>query len=184
MQHGLLRSANARTGLLSWTEPLPPGNHLSGHTSKMSSKRLKQHKFNLSNDTAWENFIRFRKTVIDSGKDFIVTAQGQKRNSDQNALSFAIYGQIATQLGDQTLFDVRCRCKLDFGVPILRRDDKDFDDMYGKSIALLPYEDQLRAMKWLQVTSVMGKRQFAEYIDTVIREYSMQGISIIFPGEE
>jgi hypothetical protein len=38
-------------------------------------------------------------------------------------------------------------------------------------------------MEFLPVTRLMDKAQFSEYLDTVIREFSKAGVSILMPGE-
>jgi hypothetical protein len=74
---------------------------------------------------------------------------------------------------------------LRFGIPILRTGNPDFKAMYDKAIrATLSYEEKLKAMEFLPVTRLMDKAQFSEFLDTVIREYSKQGVSILMPGEE
>ena len=70
------------------------------------------------------------------------------------------------------------------GVPILRAGSEEFRAQYDKVIKPHDYETKLAIMEWLPVTSLMSKEQFSEYLDTVIREYSKQGISILMPGEE
>ena len=133
----------------------------------------------------WEALMNVRANAILSGHKFVVQVVGPKRSRDQNDLSHALYAQIAGQLDDQTVQEVRAECKLRFGIPILRAGNPDFKRMYDKAIKVtLDYEEKLAAMEFLPVTSLMDKAQFSEYLDTVIREYSKQGVSIVMPGEE
>ena len=136
-------------------------------------------------DRGWKTLSSVRDNALLSGKPFVVQVVQAKRTLDQNAISHAIYTQIASQLEDQTVQEVRAECKLRFGIPILRAGNPDFKAMYDKAIrATLDYEEKLKAMEFLPVTRLMDKAQFSEYLDTVIREYSKQGVSILMPGEE
>lgn len=138
-----------------------------------------------STDRGLEALLAVRANALLSGKPFVVQVVGPKRSRDQNDLSHALYAQIAAQLEDQTVQEVRAECKLRFGIPILRAGNPDFKRMYDKAIKVtLDYEEKLAAMEFLPVTRLMDKAQFSEYLDTVIREYSKQGVSIIMPGEE
>jgi len=132
-----------------------------------------------------QTLLSVRANALQSGKPFVVQVVREKRTLDQNAISHALYTQIAAQLEDQTVQEVRAECKLRFGIPLLRAGNPEFKAMYDKAIrATLDYEEKLKAMEFLPVTRLMDKTQFSEYLDTVIREYSKQGVSIIMPGEE
>ena len=72
--------------------------------------------------------------------------------------------------------DAHCRCKLEQGVPILRRDSEDFRGTYDRVLKPLPYEHKLRAMRLIEITSVMTVKQMTEYLDAVFREYSGRGV--------
>lgn len=136
-------------------------------------------------DAGWQALANVRANALLSSKAFVVQVVGPKRSLDQNTISHAIYAQIAAQLEDQTVQEVRAECKLRFGIPILRAGNTEFKRMYDKAIrATLDYEEKLAAMEFLPVTSLMDKAQFSEYLTTVIREYSKQGVSILMPGEE
>jgi len=132
----------------------------------------------------WEALMNVRANALLAGKPFVVQVVGPKRSRDQNDLSHALYAQIAAQLEDQTVQEVRAECKLRYGVPILRAGSEEFRAQYDKVIKPHDYETKLAIMEWLPVTSLMSKEQFSEYLDTVIREYSKQGVSILMPGEE
>jgi len=144
----------------------------------------RNHQWDLSNSTVLQNFIEYVGQMRLAGKRPLVQFVAPKRSLDQNALSHALYTQIAGQLEDQTVQEVRAECKLRHGIPILRAGNEKFRTMYDKSIrGTLDYEEKLAAMEFLPVTRLMDKAQFSEYLDTVIREYSKQGVSIVMPGE-
>lgn len=116
---------------------------------------------------------------------FTVTVEsGRKRSVEQNRLQRSIIQDIAEQLGDQTTEEVRARCKLQYGVPILRRDSEAFRAAYDKHIKALPYETKLAFMSepidW-PVTRMMTVKQKTEYLDTVMRVHAEQGI--VFRGD-
>ena len=140
-------------------------------------------RFDVSTDRGLETFLEVRNGLLLSGKDAVFQLLPPKRTKSQNDLSFALYTQIARQKQDESVEDIRRQCKLEYGVPILRRDDEEFRYVYDNSTKKLEYEAKLISMKWTDVTSRMSKKQFSEYVDTVIREYSKQGIVILMPGE-
>ena len=145
----------------------------------------RQMRFDVSTDRGLDIFLDIRNGLLLDGKKAVFELVPEKRSLDQNAMSFALYKEIAGQLEDQTVAEVRAECKLRFGVPILRGANERFRAMYDKAIKdTLSYEEKLDAMEFLPVTRLMDKEQFSEYLDTVIREYSKQGIAITMPGEE
>lgn len=139
--------------------------------------------WNLSDDFQWQNFCEMRRQAVMCGKRFIVRVMPAKRSLSQNDMSFALYKQIAEQREDESIEEVRLRCKLEHGVPILRRDDEEFRYVYDNSLKKLNYAQKLIAMKWTDVTSKFSKGQFSEYLDEVIRVHSMQGICLVHPSE-
>ena len=103
---------------------------------------------------------------------------------DQNAISHAWYNDIATQTAD-TPENVKCECKLRFGVPILRAEDPDFREMYDASILRsLSYEQKLRAMRYIPITSNMTKPQLSRYLEHIQMSYAQQGVVVTFEKEE
>jgi len=144
----------------------------------------RQIRFDLSTESAMTAFMAFVGQMRLTGKRPIFELAKEKRSLDQNALAFAIYTQIAEQVQDQSISDVRRECKLVHGIPILRRDDAEFAELYDKSIkGTLSYEEKLKAMEWFPVTRLFTKAQFTEYLDTMIREYSKQGYFLAHPSE-
>ena len=109
---------------------------------------------------------------------------GQDRSLSQNAISHVWYGEVSRKLKEQTPEEVKCECKLRFGVPILRAEDEDFREMYDAAIRrYLTYEQKLRAMRYLPVTSLMTKNQLSRYLEAVQREYASRGVSLEFPQD-
>lgn len=105
--------------------------------------------------------------------------EGKHRSLSSNALSHVWYETVSKQLGEQTPEEVRCECKLRYGVPILRAEDPDFRDMYDRSIKPhLTYEQKLQAMRYLPVTSLMTREQMKRYLTTLQSEYAKQGVAL------
>lgn len=109
---------------------------------------------------------------------------GRDRTLDQNRLQFLWAREAAEQLGDRTTDEVRCDWKLRHGVPIMREDSPEFRDTYDRLIKPLTYEQKLKAMQLIEVTSLMKVRQMVRYLDTVQRECAEQGIELTDPDPE
>jgi len=140
--------------------------------------------YRLNSDTSVSYFNDEVATRRAAGKPPTVQFLREDRSLDQNAMINALYGQIAAQKEDESVVDVRRHCKAYFGIPILLAYDEAFSAMYTKSIMQhLTTEEKLLAMDILPVTSRMKKPQATEYIETVIREFSKQGLSLVNPNE-
>lgn len=109
---------------------------------------------------------------------------GRDRTLDQNRLQFLWAREAAEQLGDRTTDEVRCDWKLRHGVPIMREDSPEFRDTYDRLIKPLTYEQKLKAIQLIEVTSLMKVRQMVRYLDTVQRECAEQGIELTDPDPE
>lgn len=147
----------------------------------MNTRR--RQRWDLSTDTVVENFNAFITNMRLSGKRPLVEIVPEGRSLDQNDMINAVYRQLAEQKPDESFNEIRCYCKLHFGVPIMRRDSEQFRYVYDTAFKPLPYEFKLESMDQWPVTSDMSKKQATEYIDTIIREFSKQGYSLIHPSE-
>ena len=118
---------------------------------------------------------KFLRVSVRTGKD---------RSLDQNAITHVWYEQISRELREDTPEGVKCECKLRFGVPILRATDQEFREMYDAAIKHhLDYDQKLRAMRYLPVTSLMTKRQLSQYMEDMQREYATRGVILTVPDE-
>lgn len=140
--------------------------------------------WDLSTETVQANFLAFIAQMRLAGKRPLVQLVPEKRSLDQNSMIYGLYGQIAAQAEDQTVNDIRRECKLNIGVPILRAADPVFNGFCEKALGHLTYEQQLKSMDYVDVTSRMEKEQGTEFIDTVIRQYSQQGYCLLHPSEQ
>lgn len=110
----------------------------------------------------------------------------KKRSVDQNRLWAAIYKRISEQLGAGTAEDIkdwRAECKLNHGVPIMRRDSDKFEEDWRKYLSGKNYEQQLDFMKrffgdpdGFPVTRQFNTKQGKEYTDALADTYVPQGV--------
>ena len=113
----------------------------------------------------------------------VTTKEGMGRSIPQNSIAHAWYNEIAVQMAD-TPESVKCECKLRFGVPILRAEDPEFREVYDASILRnLTYEQKLKAMIFIPVTSNMTKPQLSRYLEHIQMSYAQQGVIVEFPKE-
>ena len=106
------------------------------------------------------------------------------RSLSTNDMIYAIYTQVTKQKEDVGMIDIRRKCKLDWGVPLLKGSNKKFRHYLELSMFdLLPYDQQLESMDILPVSSLMSPKVASEYIDTMIREYSQHGLCLTHPSE-
>ena len=110
--------------------------------------------------------------------------EGRDRTTEQNALSHKWYGEIAYQTGEDRE-DVRARCKLECGVPILRRDKPKFRDVYNRTLLRCSYEEKVDFIRYteMQVTSLMNVGQMSEYLDAVFKRQASFGIALTIPPD-
>jgi len=105
---------------------------------------------------------------------------GKDRSLDQNAVSHCWYEQVADELREDEAQDVKRFCKLHFGVPILRADEATFREMYDATFKKLTYPQKLKAMDFLDVTSIMSTKQMARYMGELQEHYRTRGVILEF----
>lgn len=139
--------------------------------------------WDLSSETVTQRFLAHIGTLRLSGKRPVVEILPERRNLNQNQMFYALYQQIGQQVDDKSIKDIRRECKLIYGVPILSAANPEFCIFFDKALGRLTYEEQLHAMDFVPVTSLMSKAQATGFIDQVIREYSQQGLCLLHPSE-
>ena len=109
--------------------------------------------------------------------------EGRDRSAEQNKLAFKWYKEVSEQTGED-IEDVRARCKLEIGVPIMRENDR-FRETYDRLIRPLPYPDKIDLIKALDlpVTRLMNVRQMTRYLDIVFRTHAEIGIALTVPPD-
>lgn len=132
-----------------------------------------------------------RLATLLAARDLPVTVsirKGVKRTTPQNRLSFQWFAEIAEQLGDRTVEDVRAECKLTLGIPILRAEDEAFRAEYDEKVMPLAYETKLalmvgliRGMGEFPVTRLMTRDQESRFLDAIWQRYTAQGVVLTQP---
>jgi hypothetical protein len=143
----------------------------------------KEPQFDLKHPKGWENFRVAVDERIAAGKTAIVRFLQEHRTLSQNAMSFQLYAQIAKQSEDQGPEDVRRECKLIYGVPLMCAASPEYANYWFDTIYHLNHEQQLHCMKDWPVTSQMDKPTFSEYVDTILRTYTMLGYALADPRQ-
>lgn len=106
----------------------------------------------------------------------ITIMPGVKRSLDQNSMNFELYTHIANQLYGGDLDLARAECKLDIGMPILRQDDEEFNELCARTIDFLSREKQLDFIRRMSVTSDMTRQQNSKFIEAVLDHYTEAGV--------
>jgi Fe-S cluster assembly scaffold protein SufB len=109
---------------------------------------------------------------------------GRDRTREQNRLQFLWAREAAEQRGDRTPEEQRNEWKLRFGVPIMREDSPEFRETYDTLIKPLTYEQKLKAMDLISVTSLMKVRQMVRYLDAIERECAEEGVKLTQPDPD
>lgn len=111
-------------------------------------------------------------------------ADGRDRSGEQNRLAFKWYVEISDQTGDDRE-DVRARCKLEIGVPILREAHERFRKTYDRLIRPLAYPEKLALIRdtEMPVTSLMNVEQMSRYLDIVFRRHAEIGVVLTVPPD-
>lgn len=110
--------------------------------------------------------------------------EGRDRSTEQNKLAFKWYVEISEQTGEDRE-DVRARCKLEIGVPILREAHGKFRATYDKLIRPLAYQEKLALIRdtEMPVSSLMNVEQMSRYLDLVFRRHAEIGVVLTIPPD-
>ncbi len=110
--------------------------------------------------------------------------EGRNRSVEANRLAFKWYAEISDQTGEDRE-DVRARCKLEIGVPILRKAHDAFRDTYDKLIRPLAYSEKLALIRdtEMPVTSLMNVEQMSRFMDIVFRRHAEIGVVLTVPPD-
>ncbi len=99
------------------------------------------------------------------------------RTKSQNAVWAVWYYLVSRELGEDTPEGVKCFCKLHYGVPLLQAQDSEFRALYEAAILnAFTYEQKLKIMRYLPVTSRLGKSEGCIYQRTLQDVYAERGI--------
>jgi hypothetical protein len=138
----------------------------------------------INSDTSLQQAIGELREAYKAHKFIRLTLKtGKARTLDQNGISHVWYEQIARELREDTPLEVKNFCKLNYGVPILRAEDKAFRKHYDMVFLRLSYEQKLEAMTHLPVTSLMNKSQLNQYLAAMVLAYANR-VKLEFPEQE
>ena len=114
--------------------------------------------------------------------------RGKKRSTTANAQQHLWYGQIAKHYGDRTALEVKSYCKALLGLPILVN-----SEVHGDKIDFLlnkldyyrhSYENRLKLIHCLEVTSLFSTAESKEYMENMIFHFADLGVTIKFKDKE
>jgi len=110
--------------------------------------------------------------------------EGRDRSTEQNRLAFKWYVEISDQTGEDRE-DVRARCKLEVGVPILRAEVARFRETYDRLIKPLHPTQKLALIRDIElpVTSLLNVEQMSRYLDIVFRRHAEIGVVLTIPPD-
>lgn len=114
----------------------------------------------------------------------VEVTDGRDRSAEQNRLSQKWYSEIAEQTGEDRE-EVRARCKLEIGVPIMREASDKFRATYDRLIRPLDYADKLALIRDtdMPVTRLMGVGDMSRYMDAVFQRHAEFGIALTVPPD-
>ena len=117
-----------------------------------------------------EEFIKRQGDKTAKPLQIIGNPERKKRTNPQSDIQFVWY-TIAEQRGDMTASEYRALCKLNFGVPILCRDDDEYRQEFNENVGCYQREVQLSILKSKMidypVTRFMNQSQMSEYLSLV-----------------
>lgn len=96
-----------------------------------------------------------------------VKIERESRTLNQNAWTFQAYKMLSAQ-GDMTQSQVRNYCKYTYGLSIKAADDPEFAEILRPMLKNLLYEDRLKSMAFIDVTSTFNVEQMNAFIDEII----------------
>lgn len=135
-------------------------------------------KLTINSDRTLEEAIGTLRRMYAAARYVRVTAlAGRDRTLDQNRMFFELYTHIGEQLYGGDVEHARAEVKLDYGLPILRRDDEELGALCARTLDFLARDKQLEFIRHMSVTSDMTRGQARECIDRVMDAYAEQGVA-------
>jgi hypothetical protein len=115
----------------------------------------------------------------------IEVTDGRNRSVEANNLAQKWFSEISEQTGEDRE-DVRARCKLEIGVPIMREASEKFKETYDRLVRPLPYQDKLELIRDtdMPVTRLMGVKDMTRFMDLVFRRHSEFGVILTVPPDK
>ena len=145
--------------------------------------------FQLSFTTLAECKEKLSGLFIDNPKGkyrLTLTKWTKKRSISMNRQQHLFYGQIAKFYGDRSQLDVKNMCKDMFGLPILHNSDHSGDKIDFLTARLKyyesSYENKMKLIQCLSVTSLFNTAESKQYCDEMIFYWNDAGVPIKFKG--
>ena len=131
-------------------------------------------KFTINSQDSLSSFIGKVRELFKTQRylEVSIKERGKHRSINQNFVSHGWYKKVSVEEGEYTPEDVKCLCKLHFGLPILRADDEEYNAACEKVIDPLPYESKIEAMRYFPCTSLMTTKQKSLYMQHVQAHYA------------
>ena len=129
-------------------------------------------KIKINSETTLSEAIGRIRAVFKEKRYFTITITiGKARTLPLNATTHVWYNQVAIEEGEYTPEEVKCLCKFHFGLPIIRATDEELNIFCCEVIDQMTYENKIKAMKFLPVTSRMTTKQIISYMEHVQAHY-------------
>jgi len=100
-----------------------------------------------------------------------LTIKENSRTLDQNAWCFQAYKMLSVQ-GDLTQSECRNYCKYNFGLSIRAASDPEFAELLKPMLQSLTYENRIKSMMFVDVTSTFTVDQMSQYINEILNHFS------------
>ena len=130
-------------------------------------------------------FKRASNEDLSIGWTLVFKQHEERRRDAQNRLLYAFLSQISKQSGHGIDYE-RGYYKLNYGCPILERDDADFAEFMGILRYNYTYDKLIEIMSTerVRVSSDMTVKQFAEYLTDIKNNAESRGIILTSNEDE
>lgn len=130
------------------------------------------------------SFVEYVQGQWAQSKSPVVEFIAKDRTENQNAMFYALYRDIANAMQDKTAIEVKRDCKLRYGVVLRKMADPEWAAFYDEHIKPMGFEGKLMLMDDLPITSTFSKKQASDYIESILSDYTRQGVQIPDPRHE
>lgn len=121
----------------------------------------------IDSDYKLANYIRVvNQMYLENGRLVGTASKKELRRNAQNALGFHWYKELEQQ-GDMTAIEYRAKCKLHFGVPILKEQEPDQAARIDKIFESLNYEQKIEVMLEpfdFPITRLLSVKNYSRYL--------------------
>lgn len=118
------------------------------------------------------------ETVLKDRNIIKAEVASKGRSLSANSLWAVWYNQISKRLNEDTPAQVKAFCKLQYAVPILLAEDKEFRAFYENAFKDFNYKQIIFSMRFVPVTSLLSRSQGQRYQTTLQQEYAKRGVQL------